>query len=78
MRKGSPVTKWFLLILIGFSAGAVFAFYPRHLEDKKKTEEKEKRALANQQKESRQSCSQPASRAAGVTQQKTLPRQPHD
>lgn len=78
MRKGSSVTKWLLLVLIGFTAGAAVAFYPGHLQEKKRTEEKQKREMISRQKENPQSCSQPASRAAGVTQQKTLPRQPHD
>ncbi len=78
MLKRFPLLKWLLLIMVGFSAGAAFAFYPEHLEEKKRQAQKEKMEQVKKQKEDQQSCSQPAPRASSLTTKNALPRQPHD
>ncbi|HOA38469.1 MAG: hypothetical protein LCH51_12875 [Bacteroidetes bacterium] len=78
MLKRFSNIKWLLLVAIGFTAGAAFAFYPQHREDQHRKKANKNREQIRQQKEAKQSCSQPAPSAASLTANKTLPRQPHD
>lgn len=73
--KRKSILVWGLLLVTGFSAGALIAAWPQQ---KAEQASHEKRQLIRSQKDSLQSCGKTNVRAAQLLVKPALPRKPHD